>query len=150
MFVLSSKAVARMELHDQFRKKIYKEYGLRPVFRIQNKYSELGFEKKDEVSIIAGHPISGVSYRMLSDEEILEKNPDLPPRPSREELDEFLDLEDKWIAEKMLEKYDWATFEEQVKNSAIADKEGFMKAHCACNGNISQCTMFCPKFPCEV
>lgn len=141
-FVMSAKGVFRMEKHDEFRRSVYKKFGLRPVFRIKQDWAAARFEKEDKVAMIAGHPVSGVSYRMLTEQEILEKNPNLPPHPSDEETEEFLRIENEWMAEQILYEYGWDEFEKQCQIEHLSQE--FHDRFTACDSKDRQCHLLCP------
>lgn len=141
-FVMSAKGVFRMEKHDEFRRSIYKKFGLRPVFRIQQEWAAARFEKEDKVAMIAGHPISGISYKMLTEQEIREKHPDLPEQLSNEEIEEFLRIENEWIAEQILYEYGWDEFEKECQHSHLSQE--FHDKFRPCDAKDKQCHLLCP------
>lgn len=141
-FVMSAKGMFCMEKHDEFRRSIYKKFGLRPVFRIQQEWAAARFEKEDKVAMIAGHPISGVSYKMLTEQEIREKHPNLSEQPSNEEIEEFLRIENEWIAEQILYEYGWDEFEKECQHSHLSQK--FHDKFRPCDAKDKQCHLLCP------
>ena len=141
-FVISAKGMFHMEKHDEFRRSIYKKFRLRPVFRIQQEWAAARFEKEDKVAVIAGHPISGISYRILTEQEIREKHPNLPEQPSDEEIEEFLRIENEWIAEQILYEYGWNEFEKECQHSHLSQE--FHDKFRACDAKDKQCHLLCP------
>lgn len=141
-FVMSAKGMFHMEKHDEFRRSIYKKFGLRPVFRIQQEWVAARFEKEDKVAMIAGHPISGISYKMLTEQEILEKHPNLPEQPSNEEIEEFLRIENEWITEQMLYEYGWDEFEKECQHNHLSQE--FHDKFRPCDAKDKQCHLLCP------
>lgn len=141
-FVMSAKGMFCMEKHDEFRRSIYKKFGLRPVFRIQQEWAAARFEKEDKVAMIAGHPISGISYKMLTEQEIREKYPNLPEQPSNKEIEEFLRIENEWIAEQILYEYGWDEFEKECQHNHLSQE--FYDKFRVCDAKDQQCHLLCP------
>ena len=151
MITVSGEALFRMEMIEKFRREVYKSKNLRPVFAIKDAWSMRKFVKSPRV--IANYLIEPeFSYTILSDEEIAEKYPELPAQPSREEIEEFLRIEDEWVMEQILAHYGWNTFLKEMEHTCnIKDKDAFIQAHSPCDGPVDgseQCTFLCPKYPC--
>lgn len=138
-FIVSTKGMFYLKKHDEFRRSIYKKFGLRPVFQIQQNWAIAKFEKRDETSIVAGHPV----YKMLTEQEILEKNPNLLPYPSDEEIKEFLRIENEWIAEQILYEYGWDEFEKQCQYENLSQE--FHNKFRPCDSKDKQCHLLCPE-----
>lgn len=152
MITVSGEALFRMEMVEKFRREVYKSKNLRPVFAIQNAWSMRKFVKGPHYVKFGDTKVPGEVYTILSDKEIAEKHPELPARPSNEEIEEFLRVEDEWVMEQMLAHYGWNTFLKEVQYAdSIKDKEAFIQAHSPCDGpadSAEQCTFLCPKYPC--
>ena len=142
LFIVSAKDLFRMEKHDEFRRSIYKKFGLRPVFRIKQEWAAARFEKEDKISVIAGHPISGISYKILTEQEIREKYPNLPEPPSDEETEEFLSIENEWMAEQILYEYGCDEFEKQCQYENMPWE--FHDKFRPCDSKDQQCHLLCP------
>lgn len=143
-FVLSKMGAIRMNLVQEFRSKKYKDFGLRPVFRIRDKWSCAKFEKEDKVTQINGFGIKGISYKILTDKEILAKYPDLPPQPTDEEINNYLNIEAEWIAEQILYECGWDEFEKQCKFEADHLPTDFQDRFRPCDAKNQQCHLLCP------
>ena len=151
MIIVSGEARFRMEMIEKFRREVYKSKNLRPVFAIKDAWRMRKFVKSPRA--IANYLIEPeFSYTILSDEEIAEKYPELPAQPSREEIEEFLRIEDEWVMEQILAHYGWNTFLKEMEHTCnIKDKDAFIQAHSPCDGpadGSEQCTFLCPKYPC--
>lgn len=141
-FVLNKMGAIRMSLIQEFRFEKYKEFGLRPVFHIRDKWNCAKFEKEDKVIQINGFDIKGISYNVLTDEEILTKYPDLPPQPTDEEINNYLKIEAEWIAEQILYECGWDEFEKQCKFENLSQE--FHNKFRPCDSKDQQCHLLCP------
>ena len=125
------------ELHDEFRRHIAPLKGLRPVFDIQQQWRNATIKYVDDVVDYCGKqvPVTRIEY--------IEPPADLEPYPGWDEVDEYLQIENKWMAEEILKRIGWQEFKSFCKLHKMDD---VVKQHGPCEGSKGQCSFFCPKY----
>ena len=134
MIVVSRAGSVAMEASDRFTYEIAPELGLRNVFKLRREYmnSKLRFEEKEFE--VFGKKIKGVSCE--------EVETDLEC-PSEDEISQYIQEREKYIAEQILKKCGWMEFEKYCKGHQL---DNLIHKHTACEGPDGQCVMWCPRF----
>lgn len=132
--VIGPVGVTAMQANEEFERTIYKELGLRPVFKMKHDYWDATTKYTKE--IINGHEVTHIEHVPA---------PEGMELPSSQEVDEFIAARSKYVAEQLLYKHGWDAF----YNYCMADyreKEGvreLLKHHTPCEGPDKQCQMDC-------
>ena len=130
-----------MEMHEKFRNSYYRNFGLRPIDRIMAEWRDKRYIWQEQVRDIHGKQIAGMTWYVLSDEEMKQFN--LPEYPTTEEIEQFRDAESKWIAEQVLYKFGWNEFVKFCTMQLLGDD--FINKYTPCECQDKQCNLLCPK-----
>lgn len=125
------------QLHDEFRRDIAPLKGLRPVFDIQQQWRNATVKHVNDVMDYCGKqiPVTRIEY--------IEPPADLEPYPDWDEVDEYLHIENEWMAEEILKRIGWKDFKNFCKLHKLDD---IVKLHGPCEGPDGQCSFFCPLY----
>lgn len=131
MIIVSRAGAVAMEASERFQYEIAPELGLRDVFKLKREYmsSKLRFEEKEFE--VFGKTITGIEYK--------EVETDLEC-PSQEEIDEYIQKRDEYIAEQILKECGWDEYVKRCKLDNVIIK------HVPCEGPDGQCNMFCHNY----
>ena len=130
-----------IDMHAKFRDSYYRNFGLRPIDRIMEQWRQKRYIFQEKVNDIGGKQIAGMTLHVLSDEEMEQFN--LPEYPSETEIEQFRDVENKWVAEQILYKFGWNEFVKFCTNGRLGEE--FIDKHTPCESQDRQCNLLCPK-----
>ena len=131
------------EMREKFRISYYKKFGLRPIDRIMSEWRDKRYvwQEQEQEQDVYGRKMTGTTWHVLSDEEMAQFN--LPEYPSEEEIEQFRNTENKWVAEQILYKFGWNDFVKFCTNGCLGEE--FIDKHTPCESQDRQCNLLCPK-----